>query len=176
VSRTEGVRDSSSDLADTLAHARALFARGEREAALEALDQALAARPDHLPTLMLKGTLLLEARQEEAALSVHRQAAAAWPRSSEALCGLARCLHLLGRNEEGLALAEEACRLLGEADNFRQAGPVYLTLVWCLRDLRRLDEALRVAEIGLGRTADALLAEWASVLEEELAAAERERC
>ena len=159
-----------------LAHARARAARGEMAASLATLDQVLAARPDHLPTLMLKGTLLLEARQEEAALAVHRQAAAAWPRSSESLCGLARCLHVMGRHEEGLALAEEASRLLDEADNFRQAGPVYLTLAWCLRDLRRPAEALRVAEIGLSRTADALLAEWASVLEEELAAAERERC
>ena len=57
-----------------------------------------------------------------------------------------------------------------------QAAPVYLTLVWCLRELRRLREAVAMAEEGLARTPDVLLAEWANQVEEELARAERERC
>ena len=60
--------------------------------------------------------------------------------------------------------------------NDRQAAPVYLTLVWCLRETRRLREALAAAEEGLRRTPDAVLAEWAGVVEQELAEAEKERC
>ena len=61
-------------------------------------------------------------------------------------------------------------------ENFRQAAPVYLTLVWCLREQRLFKEALALAEEGLGRCADAVLAQWASVVEEELEEAEQERC
>ena len=58
----------------------------------------------------------------------------------------------------------------------RHVGPVYLTLLWCLREKRQLKEALAVAEEGLGRCYDSVLAQWASTVEEELAEAERERC
>ena len=71
---------------------------------------------------------------------------------------------------------EEARRLLGEGDNFRQAAPVYLTLLWCLREMRRYREALDVAEEGLALVPDAILAQWAATVEEELAEAEQERC
>ena len=70
----------------------------------------------------------------------------------------------------------ETLALLGEGDNFRYAGSVYLTMVWCLRELRRYREALAVAEEGLRRTPDAVLAQWATQVEEDLARAERERC
>ncbi len=53
---------------------------------------------------------------------------------------------------------------------------MYLTIVWCLRELERLPEALAAAEEGLRRTPDAVLAEWASVVEQELAESEKERC
>jgi hypothetical protein len=82
----------------------------------------------------------------------------------------------MGRDAEALGPAEEARRLLPEGENFRQAAPVYLTLVWCLRELRRLREAVAMAEEGLARTPDVLLAEWATQVEEELARSERERC
>jgi tetratricopeptide (TPR) repeat protein len=167
---------TSPGVGDALARARARAAEGDLSGALAALDEVLANRPEDLSTLVAKGTLLLEARRDEDALLVHRRAVDVEPRSSEALCALARCLHALGRHEEALGVAEEACRFLEEGENFRQAGPVYLTMAWCLRDLRRPADALRVAEAGLRRTPDALLAEWASVLEAELAAAEREGC
>ena len=89
---------------------------------------------------------------------------------------MARCLHILGRNEEALAAARRAHEVLPEGDNFRETSSVYLTLVWCLRDLRRLPEAVAVAEEGLLRCPDAVLAQWAGVVEEELAESERERC
>jgi len=101
----------------------------------------------------------------------HRRAVASAPRSAEALNGLARCLHALGRDAEGLEAVQAARGLLDEADNFREAGPVYLTLVWCLREMRRYKEALAAAEEGLARCPDAILAQWASLVEEELAEA-----
>jgi tetratricopeptide (TPR) repeat protein len=163
----------SAEAVDQARHAAAL---GKGEAALAILDGVLAAEPDRLDALLLKARLLREARRDEDSLAVSLHAAAAWPRSSEALNALARCLHAMGRDEEALAPAEEARRLLSEGENFRQAAPVYLTLVWCLRELRRLREAVAMAEEGLARTPDVLLAEWASQVEEELARAEKERC
>jgi tetratricopeptide (TPR) repeat protein len=157
-------------------HAQLLVSKGETQEAHRHLEALLAADPVHLGALLLKGRLLLEARNDTEALSVLERAVAAWPRSAPALDARARCLHALGRDEEALAHAREALALLGEGDNFRHAGSVYLTMVWCLRELRRYREALAVAEEGLRRTPDAVLAQWASQVEEEVARAERERC
>jgi len=118
----------------------------------------------------------LQARRDHEALLLLDRAVSAWPRSAQALDARARCLHALGRDEEALAHAREALALLGEGDNFRHAGSVYLTMVWCLRELRRYREALAVAEEGLRRTPDAVLAQWASQVEEDIVRAERERC
>ena len=156
--------------------ARFLAVSGRGPEAHSALDEILAAEPDHLGALQLKAGLLLEAREGEAALSLYERAARAWPRSAEALNGLARGLHALGRDQPALAAAEEARRLLAEADNFRHAAPVYLTLVWCLRELRLFKEALAVAEEGLAVIPDAVLAQYASLVEQELAEAEKEEC
>jgi len=159
-----------------VARARFLAAAGRTAEAHAALDEVLAADPDALGALQLKAGLLLEARDGEAALLLYERAARAWPRSAEALNGLARGLHALGRDQAALAAARDAQRLLGEADNFRHAAPVYLTLVWCLRELRLFKEALAVAEEGLAVIPDAVLAQYASLVEQELADAEKERC
>ena len=82
----------------------------------------------------------------------------------------------MGEDHRALSAAQEAKRLLPEADNLRHAAPVYLTLVWCLRELRQFKEALAVAEEGLAVIPDAVLAQYASLVEQELAAAEKERC
>jgi tetratricopeptide (TPR) repeat protein len=161
---------------EAVERARRAAALGQSDEALAALDEVLAASPDELDALLLKSRLLREGRRDEEALTVSRHAAAAWPRSSAALNAVARSLHAMGRDEEALAPAQEARRLLTEGENFRQAAPVYLTLVWCLRELRRLREAMAMAEEGLARTPDVLLAEWAGQVEEELARSERERC
>jgi len=164
------------DGAEQLSRSRVLLVSGkpaEAEAVLEAL---LAEQPEHPGALLLKADMLLECREREGALGLYQRAVAAAPRSSEALNGLARGLHALGRDTEALAAAEEARKLLAEGDNFRQTAPVYLTAVWCLRELRRYREALALAEEGLIRCPDAVLAHWASVVEEELAEAEKERC
>ena len=157
-------------------HAQLLVSKGETQEAHRCLDALLAAEPVHLGALLLKGRLLLEARKDAEALSVLDRAVAAWPRSVPALDARARCLHALGRDEEALAHARAARALLGEGDNFRHAGSVYLTMVWCLRELRRYREALALAEEGLRRTPDAVLAQWASQVEEDIVRAERERC
>jgi len=159
-----------------LTHAQLFVSRGETQEAHRCLDAMLAADPVHLGALLLKARLLLEARRDHDALLVLDRAVAAWPRSAQALDARARCLHALGRDEEALAHGREALGLLGEGDNFRHAGAVYLTMVWCLRELRRYREALALAEEGLRRTPDAVLAQWASQVEEDIVRAERERC
>jgi len=156
--------------------ARFLALSGRREEADAALEELLAADPHHLGALLVKAGLLLESRDGQAALSLYEQATTAWPRSSEAWDGLARGLHAVGHDRRALAAAQEARRLLPEADNLRHAAPVYLTLVWCLRELRQFKEALAVAEEGLALIPDAVLAQYASLVEQELAAAEKERC
>ena len=157
-------------------HARLLAVRGSVGEALGALDALLAEEPDHVPALLLKAGLLLDSREGDEALATYERATATAPRSTEAMNGLARCLHALGRDQEALAVAERAKALLGEGDNFRHAASVFLTIVWCLREMRRFREALDAADEGLARCPDAVLAQWASLVEEELAEAEKEEC
>ena len=159
--------------APALDRARLLLARGKADEALRAADEALVHEPHHLGALLFKAALRLESREGEEALRLCDQAVAAWPRSSEAWNGLARCRHALGNDAGGLLAAEEARHLLGEGDNSRQAAPVF---VWCLREMGKYREALDVAEEGLARIPDAILAQWAATLEEELAEAEKEGC
>jgi tetratricopeptide (TPR) repeat protein len=156
--------------------ARMLAVRGSVEDALAALDAVLAAEPTHVPALLLKAGLLLGARDGEAAAALYRRAVDAAPRSAEAWNGLARCLHAQGLDVEALEAAETARGLLGEGDNFREVAPVYLTIVWCLREQRRFRDALAAADEGLARCPDGILAQWASLVEEELAEAEKEEC
>lgn len=156
--------------------ARLLAARGSAEEAIRALDAVLAGEPGHVPALLLKAGLLLDAREGDAALVLYERTTSLAPESAEALNGLARCLHALGRDGEALGFAEKARGLLGLGENFRHAAPVYLTLVWCLREMRRFKEALAMADEGLARCPDAILAQWASLVEEELAEAEKEEC
>jgi tetratricopeptide (TPR) repeat protein len=156
--------------------ARVMAARGQVDEALSALDALLGQEPDHVGALLLKAGLLLDARERDAALALYERAVALVPQSAEARNELARCLHALGRDEQALAFAEQARALLGQGENFRHAASVYLTLVWCLRELRRFREALAVADEGLTRCPDAILAQWASLVEEELAEAEKEEC
>jgi tetratricopeptide (TPR) repeat protein len=153
-----------------------LAARGGADEALAAVDAILAEEPDNPDALLLKARLLLERRDGEAALEMLRRVVALRPVSCEARDGLARCLHALGRDVEALEMAGSARELLDQGDNFRHAGAVYLTIVWCLRELRRLPEAVAVAEEGLARCPDAILAQWASLVEEELAESEKEEC
>jgi tetratricopeptide (TPR) repeat protein len=156
--------------------ARLLLAQGRGEEAGRLLDEVLASDPAHEEALLLQAERKLEARDEDEALTLARRASALWPRSSLARSGLARCLHALHDDDAALFEAREALRLLPEGANFRHAAPVYLTLVWCLREKRLLREALATAEEGLARVGDAVLAHWAGTVEEELAAAEQEEC
>jgi tetratricopeptide (TPR) repeat protein len=156
--------------------ARTLAALGRSEEARATLRAILECDPAHADALVLWGEMLLQDGRPERALAAASQAAAAQPGSAEARNLEARALHALGRDDEALASARAAEALLVRPENFRQVAPVYLTLVWCLRGLRRFREALEAAESGLRRTPDAVLAEWASVVEQELAEAEQERC
>jgi len=156
--------------------ARILVVRGELEAAHQALDAVLVAEPTHRGALLLKARLLLDERDGLRALAILDGAVAAWPRSAEARNERARCLHAIGDDVAALAEAERARALLDEGDNDLQAGPVYLTLVWCLREMRLFREALAMAEEGLNRVPDAILANWAATVEDELAEAQKEEC
>ena len=164
------------DAGATFDRARLLAATGRAAEAAALLAEILQDDPGHLGALILRASLHAEDRQWEEALALRQRAAELWPRSAEALNALARALHALGRDEEALAVAERARGLLGEGDNFVQTAAVYLTLVWCLRERRRFREAIAAAEEGLRRMPDAVLAQWATQIEEEMVAAERERC
>jgi tetratricopeptide (TPR) repeat protein len=156
--------------------ARVLVARGLLDEGLASLDHILDGDSRNVEALLLKAGVLFEWRREEEALALYRAAAALAPESAEALNSLARALHALGHDQEALAVAQSAHATLALDDNFRHAASVYLTLVWCLRDLRLLREAVAMAEEGLLRAPDAILAQWATVVEEELEQSEPERC
>jgi tetratricopeptide (TPR) repeat protein len=159
-----------------LESARTLAAVGRADEARATLDGILERDPDHAGALVVLGGVLLQEREPERALATLRRALAAEPSSAEAAHLLARALHALGRDQEALAAARHARTLLADPHNFREVAPVFLTLVWCLREVRLLGEALSAAEEGLRRTPDAVLADWASVVEQELAESEKERC
>jgi tetratricopeptide (TPR) repeat protein len=166
----------SADRAADFDRARTLAGMGRVGEAVPLLDAILGEDPVHLRALILRATLHSEEREWEKALELYERAARLWPRSAEALNAFARCLHARGRDQEALKVAHEALAVLGEGENFGQTAAVYLTLVWCLREMRRYREAIAVAEEGLGRMPDAVLAQWATQIEEELIAAEKERC
>ena len=161
---------------ETYARARMLAGMGRDEEAAAAVEEILAADPRHLGALLLKAWLAADDRDWDGSLAITREAAALWPGSAEAQNALARCLHEMGRDEEALERAQAARALLDEPDNARHAPAVYLTLVWCLREMRRFREAIAAAEEGLERTPDAVLAQWATQVQDELIAAEKERC
>lgn len=160
----------------SLQRARLLLARGQGDEAGHLLEEVLEADPSHEEALLMQAERKLESRAEDEAIALARRAVALWPRSALARSGLARCLHAVHDDDAALAEAQEGRRLLEEGDNARHAAPVYLTLVWCLREKRLLREALATAEEGLARVGDAVLAHWAGTVEEELAAAEQEEC
>jgi tetratricopeptide (TPR) repeat protein len=167
---------SGTAAAAELTRARLLAAEGELSAALRLLDELLSAEPQDLPAMLLKGSVLLQLRQEQPALACYEGAAVLAPASAEARNGLARCLHAMARDDEALAAALQAKELLRRPENYAQAAPVFLTLVWVHRAQRRFQEALDCAQEGLARCPDAVLAQWASVVEEELEEAQQERC
>ena len=164
------------DVAARFDRARVLAGMGRVGEAIPLLDEILQVDAAHCGALLLRATLHAEEREWEKALALNEGAARLWPRSAEALNALARCLHAMGRDQEALDVAQEARVLLREGDNFAQTAAVYLTVVWCLREMRRFREAIAVAEEGLALMPDAVLAQWATQIEEELVTSQKERC
>jgi tetratricopeptide (TPR) repeat protein len=164
------------DREERVREARLLAGLGRRQEAETLLDGVLAEDPQHSGALLVRAGLHAEDRDWDRAHELYERVARAAPRSAEARNELARCLHALGRDDEALEEARAAQSVLNEGENFRFVAPVYLTLVWCLRELGRYREALALAEEGLERAPDAILAQWATQVEAELAAAEKEQC
>lgn len=165
-----------SDLDTRLREARLLAATGRARGALAEAEAVLDEAPAHLGALLLRASLLQEAGAQDAADAVYERAVAVAPSSAEAWSERARHLHARRRDDEALECARRARELLAEPANAPHAPSVYLTLIWCLREKRLLREALQAAEECLARTPDAVVAEWATQIEQELAEAERERC
>lgn len=161
---------------ERLKQARFHSARGDLSLALESVAPLLEDPRLRPEALLLKGEVLMQMRELDDAHEAFVRAAREAPTSCAALNGLARCLHALGHDDEAVEVALRAWTLLDRGDAHRHGAAVALTLLWCLREQRRYREALDFAEQGLGRWPDAVLAQWASVVEEELAEAERERC
>ena len=161
---------------ERLREARLLAFGGRREEALAEADAILDETPEDLGALLLKAGLLQQSGAAESAAVLYERAVALAPGSAEAWNERARCLHGMARDDEALDAAERARSLLPDPANAVQVPAVYLTLIWCLREKRQYREALAAAEECLARTPDAVVAEWASQIEQELAEAERERC
>jgi tetratricopeptide (TPR) repeat protein len=164
------------ELREAFSRARVLAGMGRDEEAGSAVAAILEHDPRHLGALLLSAWLAAEDGDGDGSLALIERAAALWPRSAEAQNALARARHGMGRDEDALRAAQRAYALLDEEGNDGQAPAVYLTLVWCLRELRRYREAIAIAEEGLRRAPDAVLAQWATQVQDELAAAEKERC
>lgn len=156
--------------------ARFLALTGQAEQAWKIVRDLLRDDPDCLPALLLAGELHDGRRQPEQALAHYERACRVVPDSAAAWNARAAELRTLGRADEALQAVERARSLLALGVNRSQAAPVYLSLLLCLRDLRRYREALAAAEEGLAQTPDAVLAEWADTLQQEWEQAERERC
>ena len=161
---------------DPFSRARVLVGLGRVDEAQLLLEAILQSDPTHLGALLMQGGLRTEDRDFPGALALYEKAAQARPRSAEAHNAVARCLHALGRDRDALEHAEAARALLREGDNFAQTSAVYLTLVWCHRELREFKEAVAAAEEGLALAPDAILAQWASQVEMEMMEAEKEEC
>jgi len=161
---------------NTFERVRLLIGMGRLDEAAPLLEELQAKDPTHLGALLVRGGLRSEDRDFPGALVFYEEAARLWPRSAEAHNAVARCLHALGRDREALPHAQTARGLLREGDNFTQTAAVYLTLVWCHRELREFREAVTAAEEGLALAPDAILAQWASQVEMEMMEAEKEEC
>ena len=159
-----------------VAEAKLLAHTGRPEEALAAANAVLDAEPEHLEALLLKALLLQEQGAFESALALYERMARLAPEAILAWNDRARCLHALRRDGEALEAARRAQALLAHPLNAAHLPAVSLTLIWCLREMRLIHEALDVAEACLARTVDAVVAEWAGQLEQELTESERERC
>jgi tetratricopeptide (TPR) repeat protein len=163
-------------LKEALLEARLLAARGEPSAALAAVDEVLQADPDQPEALLVRAEALQALQREPEAESALRRAIALDPDSAAAWNALARLLHATARDVEALEAAESAHRQLGLPRNARHVSAVALTLLWIHREARRYREAIACAEEGLARCPDAVLAQWATDVQREWDAADKDRC
>jgi len=166
-----------SEIDDRVKEARLLSATGRPEEALAVAEEVLDQEPERLDALLLKAQILHEQGADQSALALYERAVRLAPLSPQAWNDRARCLHALAQDDEALAAARRARALLDDdAAHARLFAAVSLTLIWCLREKRLFREALAAAEECLLRAPDAVVAEWAGQIEQELEESERERC
>lgn len=97
---------------DRLARFAAIDAdRGDAETAIRWLDKALSKKPDHGPSLYLKGVLVLKSGNRDEAEALFRKACEAMPGSFDAHQELGMLLADEGRSKEALPLLEKALEL-----------------------------------------------------------------
>ncbi len=101
--------------------AEAHWGGGQPAEASRLLEQALAADPAHLESLLLRGTILLEESQSAEAINTLEAAVAAAPRDHRGRMKLAQALALAGRHEQ--AAAEQK-----QADHLREVRRVFAEL------------------------------------------------
>lgn len=136
----------------------------------------IAAHPDAAEAWLVRADALQALQRESEAEAALREAVRLDAGSAAAWNALARLLHAQARDREALAAAEAAHALLDEPRNARFASAVALTLVWIHREARRYREAVACAEEGLARSPDAVLAQWATDVQREWDASQREEC
>lgn len=127
---------------DTWVQARlalALHASGQREEALELLDEGLSLRPGDAGLWLARGQILLAAGRHDQAIGALERADAFSPRSADAAIALARALHSQGQPRRAIAVLQrratdnpaaglsaararlELALAQGDADNIEQA-------------------------------------------------------
>jgi len=137
---------SSGDPATYLAHFQqsfALVALGRQEAALKALSEAIALKPDHFESYVTRGNVLLDLKRHPAAIEDYDAAVALNP--AHALCYLVYssrgfALKELKRFAEALTSYEQAIRL--KSDEVE----AHLNRCGVLQELQRHEEALAGCE------------------------------
>ena len=85
--------------------------QGDSTAALQMIDQVLAARPDHLRARYCRGILLLNGGNPADAMAAFRQVVAADPADAYARYYVGECLRIAGKRDEALAEYRKAIEI-----------------------------------------------------------------
>jgi tetratricopeptide (TPR) repeat protein len=125
--------------------ARLLAEAGDRAAALQVLEDAIAAGSRASAVFLARGTLLAQGGRLQDAYASFREASRRNPGDPLALQNAARAAYQLGRDAEAVALYEELVKLLPASETWRTLGAIYLSRLGDrANSLRCFREALRL--------------------------------